>query len=172
MNEMPTVHIQTSRADKVRIGPVSIITLVAVICLAVLAVLAASTAHATQIISDRQAAATQQLYLNERAGQELVAGIDGVIASLDGSSAQAIARSVDAQLDGICQAARDAGNGRVSCTAAVDGTTVTAEFACDDARSLSVAVTILDDGTYRIDRWKMASVQQEAPTSGGLWLGA
>ena len=52
MPPRPTQHIQKRRADNVRIGPISIITLIIVICMAVMGVLAASTSHATQAISN------------------------------------------------------------------------------------------------------------------------
>ena len=82
------------------------------------------------------------------------------------------AAAMENELDAISQAARDAGNGRVACTANMQDTTVKAQFICDDARTLSVAVTIRDDATYRVDQWKMASVQQEVQGMGTLWSGA
>lgn len=167
-------RIQVRQGDKVRIGPVSVITLIAVICMAVLAVLAASTSTATATISARQANANQLLYLNESAAQEFVAGVDDALASVhaSGGSAAEGARAVEARLDSICQQAREAAGGRVDCTASVDGTTVTAEFICENTRRLSVAVTIRDGAAYRIDEWKMASAQQEASSTGTLWQGA
>lgn len=173
MAKQQTAHITTQLGNKVRIGPISLITLIIVICMAVLGVLAASTSHANETIAKRQANATQQLYLNEKAGQELVAGIDAVLAEAreNGSDAYAV-DLVEDELGSICQAARTAGDGRVECTADMEGTTVNAEFICDDARTLNVAVTIRSDATYRIDKWKMASVQQEAPGMGNLWTGA
>ena len=174
MAKPQTAHIQTQLGEKVRIGPISLITLIIVICMAVLGVLAASTSHATQTISERQANASQQMYLNEKAGQELVADIDAVLVNqrAAGASATRAAAAVESELDTICQAARDTAGGRVDCTANVDNTTVKAQFICDNARTLSVAVTIRDDATYRIDQWKMASVQQAAPGMGNLWSGA
>lgn len=173
MASAPRVHIQTHQSDKVRVGPITTITLIAIISMAVLAVLAASTAHATNTISDRQANATQMLYLNECAGQEFVAGIDDALAGVRaaGGSATDGARAVDAQLDTVCEQARAAGDGRVDCTADVDGTTVTAEFVCENTRRLNIAITIRDDASFRIDKWKMASAQQEAPVAGSLWQG-
>lgn len=174
MAKPQTAHIQTQLGEKVRIGPISLITLIIVICMAVLGVLAASTSHATQTISNKQANASQQMYLNERAGQELLADIDAVLVNQRavGANASRAAAAVESELDAICQAARDAGNGRVACTANMDDTTVKAQFICDDARTLSVAVTIRDDATYRVDQWKMASVQQEVQGMGTLWSGA
>jgi len=173
MAQAQRVHIQTHQSDKVRIGPITTITLIAIISMAVLAVLAASTSHATSTISDRQANATQMMYLNECAGQEFVAGIDDALASVRsaGGSAADGARAVNTQLDKICEQARAAGNGQVDCTADVDGTTVTAEFICGSIRRLNVAITIRDDASLRIDKWKMASTQQEAPPAGTLWQG-
>ncbi len=167
------IHIQTRRGDNVRIGPISIITLIAVICMAVLAVLAASTSHASSTIAARQANASELMYLNEQAAQEFVAGIDEALLPTRsaGGADVAGARAVDAALDSICQDARDAAGGRVACTASVDGTTVNAEFVCENARQLDIAITIRDDATYRIDKWKMSSTQQEAPSGGTLWQG-
>lgn len=166
-------HIQTHRSNNIRIGPISVITLITIICMAVMAVLAASTSHATSVISERQATASQQMYLNECAGQEFIAGVDDALADVraSGGSTASASRAVDNRLDAICEDARAAADGQVTCTANVDGTTITAQFVCGQARLLNVAVTILDDATYRVDRWKMSSVQQEAPSSGTLWLG-
>ena len=173
MAQAQRTHIQTHESDKVRIGPITTITLIAIISMAVLAVLAASTAHATSVISDRQANATQMLYLNECAGQEFVAGIDDALAGVRraGGTATDGARAVSAQLDKICEQARAAGNGQVDCTANMDDTTVTAEFICGDTRRLSIAITIRDDASFRIDKWKMASAQQGTPSTGTLWQG-
>lgn len=156
-----------------RIGPISVITLIIVICMAVMGVLAISTSFATQTIANRQADATQRLYLDECAGQEFVAGVDDALADARdaGGSASSGARAVEDALDGICEQARAAADGRVDCTASVDGATVTAEFICENTRMLGITITILDDATYRIDEWKMTSAQDELDTMGTLWAG-
>lgn len=173
MPPAPRAHIQTHQQDKVRIGPVTTITLIAIISMAVLAVLAASTSHATTTISDRQANATQMMYIGEAAAQEFVAGVDDALAGVraTGGSAEAGADAVERQLDKICEQARAAGNGLVDCVADVDGTTVTADFVCGNTRRMNIAITIRDDATYRISKWKMASAQQDAATAGTLWQG-
>jgi len=159
------------RAEKVRIGPISIITLIIVICMAVLAVLSVSTANATIAISERQADATKELYLNECAAQELVAGVSDTLSGASGKAA-AGAKAVEASLDSICEAARAAADGQVDVVANVDGTTVTAEFTGPKMRRLSVAITIGDKGTFRIEQWKAAAIQNASPTAGNLWMGA
>jgi len=174
MSLNPSYHIQTRRGNNVRIGPISIITLITVICLAVLAVLAASTSHASATIAERQAEGNRMMYANECAGQEFVAGVDAVLAGarVTGTSGGEAARMVENRLDGICEDARNAASERVSCVANVEGTEVTAEFVCEDTRRLIIAITIRDDATYRIDKWKATSVQQTPQSAGNLWTGA
>lgn len=166
-------HISGRSGDNVRIGPISVITLIIVICMAVLAVLSVSTAEATMAISQRQADATQELYLNERAGQEFVAEVDDALTSIRVSSPSASrgATAVNAKIDDICAAAQLAADNKVKVTASVDGTSVNAEFVGENMRRLNVTITILDSAMYRIDRWKAAAIQQEAPTVGNLWTG-
>lgn len=170
----PTYHIQTRRGNNVRIGPVSIITLIAVISMAVLAVLSASTSYASATISDRQAESTKLMYVNESAGQEFLASLDDVLAAVraQGGSAEEGAAAVEGALDEICEHARIAGDGRVSCTASVDGTKVNAEFICENTRRLGIAITIRNDATYRVDAWKSTSAQQGSSSGGTLWSGA
>ncbi len=174
MSMTPSVHIQPHRGDNVRIGPISVITLIIVISMAVLAVLSASTSHASQTIAQRQADGNRLMYLNECAGQEFVASIDDVLAPVKraGGSAADGASAVRVSLDRICSNARAAGNGQVDCVANVDGTTVTAEFVCENTRKLNVAITIRNGGAYRIEQWKMTSAQVQADSAGTLWVGA
>ena len=162
-----------SRGDDVRIGPISLFTLIAVICLAVLAVLAFSTSNATYIMTQRQAQATSELYLDETAAQEFIAGLSDELASVrnaGGTGAEA-AQRVQSSLVTLRDAAQDAANGQVEVTASVSDGTVRAEFACDNGRVLTIVVTIRDNATFRIDKWKMTAVQNEAEPEGNLWTG-
>lgn len=159
------------KTEKVRIGPISIITLIIVVCMAVLAVLSVSTANATMSISNRQADATKELYLNECAAQEFVAGVADALSGTSGK-AGAGAKAVQGALDSICEAARTAADGQVDVVANVDGTTVTAEFSGPKMRRLSIAITIGGDAAFRIEKWKAAAVQGEGPTGDNLWTGA
>ena len=68
MNQSPVQALPpVSREENVRIGPVSVFTLIIIICLAVLAVLTISTANASLVLSQRQAVAAHELYLDETA---------------------------------------------------------------------------------------------------------
>lgn len=162
------------RADNVRIGPISLFTLIIVLCMAVLAVLSFSTAHASMVMAERQATATTELYLDEVAAQEFVAGLDGQLAAVrasGGNGAAGAKRVSDALID-LRDAAQAATAGQVEVTAGIADTDVTARFECQNGRTLYLAITILPDATYRIDTWKMSAVQNEAQPEGSLWTGA
>ena len=149
--------------ERVRIGPISVFTLIAVICLAVLAVLAFSTANAAYTMSQRQATSVSGLYLNETAAQEFVAGIDEALAGEGGDG-------VERALPALCQAAQKATDGRVTASASMEGNVVSAQFVNDNGRVLTIEVTIRDNDTYRIDKWKVTAVQNEEEPQGNLLI--
>ena len=62
----------------VRIGPISLFTLIIILCLAVLAVLSVTTARAELSVTERQAATTTETYQLEVRGQEFLAAVDGL----------------------------------------------------------------------------------------------
>lgn len=163
-----------SSSTRVRIGPISLFTLVIVVCLSVLAVLAASTANATYAMSERMGIATQDYYLDDAAGQVLVAGIDGALEDVraTGGDRDAAVRAVESALPDICEKARERAGGDADVTASCEEGRVNAEITCHNGRMLKVTVAVLDDATYRIDRWKMTAVENEEQPTGNLWTGA
>lgn len=62
-----------STNGSVRIGPISLFTLVIILRLAVMAVLSATTAQATYSAAEKQALFTNDTYQNEQAAQSAVA---------------------------------------------------------------------------------------------------
>lgn len=76
--------------EGVRIGPITLLTLVSVLLLAVLAMLCITTTHATEAMAQRQADALSQTYELDAFGQALLAQIDDQIAE-SGSPAAAAA---------------------------------------------------------------------------------
>ena len=168
MNQSPVQALPpVSREENVRIGPVSVFTLIIIICLAVLAVLTISTANA-----QRQAVAAQELYLDETAAQTFLAEIDDRLAPLrEGGNADAMSL-LEADLVPMRNAAQDAAGGQVEVVTNVSGQQVRAEFSCANGRTLKIAVTVLPDGTYRIDKWKMTAVVNEEQPMGNLYTGA
>lgn len=168
----------STREENVRIGPISIFALIVIICLAVLAVLTVSTAHASLVLSQRQAQATHELYLTETAAQTFIAGIDEQLGDMRAPSAasadndaQSKLRIIDSSLVALRDEAREAVDGQVEITASTINDQVIAEFSCEGGRTLKIAVTILSDGTYRIDKWRMTAVENEEQPLGNLYTG-
>ncbi|MEY8315293.1 hypothetical protein [Adlercreutzia muris] len=74
----------------VRIGPISLFTLIIILCLAVLAVLSVTTARAELSVTERQAATTTETYQLEVRGQEFLAAVDGSLATGDATALEAV----------------------------------------------------------------------------------
>ena len=171
---MARLHVRsTPHDDNVRVGPISLFTLIIVICLAVLAVLTFATANATAIMTQRQATATSELYLDEQAAQQFVAGLSDQLQQVrtQGGSGEDAAQAVEAGLVELRDMAQDSTDGQVSVTASVNDMQVNAQFQCENGRMLTIVVTIRDDCSYRIDKWKMTAIQNEEEPAGNLWTG-
>lgn len=87
----------------VRIGPISLFTLIIILCLAVLAVLSLTTARAELSITERQAQTTTETYVLETAGQEFVAAVDAALAEGRSSALDEVLSTY-----GVTEAAADA----------------------------------------------------------------
>lgn len=145
----------------VRIGPVSLFSLVIVLCLAVMAVLTLTTAQATYAAAEKQARFAADTYANEQAAQNLVAEVDAALAPVraaGGSRTDALAAVADAlaQADG----------------AALDGNRVQATFETDSGRTLSVVLTVNDNATYTVSQWKATTQWNDTDSGEKLWSGA
>ena len=145
--------------SSVRIGPISLFTLVIILCLAVMAVLSVTTAQATYSAAEKQALFTDDTYENERAAQNAVAAIDeeleGVRASGGGLSAALSA--VDKALPAEAQR---------------DGSTVRMSFSTPSGRTLDVELEIGANATYEIRQWKATTQWTDAGPGVTLWSGA
>ncbi|WP_241158196.1 S4A5 electrogenic sodium bicarbonate cotransporter 4 [Adlercreutzia sp. ZJ138] len=161
----------TRGSGSVRIGPVSVFSLVIVLCLAVMAVLAVSTAQAAYTAAEKQAWFTSATYNNEQAAQSFVAEIDGALAGVrtDRSAANAEEANADVVADALVAVADviSAYEG-----AYIDGNQVGAEFSSDSGRTLSVVLTIRDDATYEISQWRATTQWNEAGSGEVLWSGS
>ena len=157
----------SSQGGNTGIGAISIFALIVILCLAVLSVLTIATAHSSLVLAQRQATATHELYLDETAAQTFVSGLDRILAVSDGDAAAAVGR----QLEDLCADAEAATDGTISATAHMSDQVVRAEFAGENGRILKIALTILPDGTYRVDSWRMAAVVNAEQPMGTLYLG-
>ena len=168
MRNLLAASSRTTRDHAVRIGPISVFALVIIICLAALAVLAVSTAHSSLVLSQRQAVATQELYLDETAAQTFLAELDEALAG-DGGARSAAA--LEPQLVSFCNKAESATDGQVEAFARIDGSNVLAEFSCAGGRTLKTSLAIQPDGSWRIERWRMTAVVNEEQPIGTLYTG-
>lgn len=161
------------REENVRIGPVSVFALTIIICLAVLAVLTLSTANASFVMTQRLATATSEMYLDETAAQTFLAELDNTLAAkAPSSSTSATMNAIEDNLVAMRDKAAAATDKQVDIVASVINQQVNAEFSCKNGRVLKVAVTIMPDGSYRIDKWKVSAVVNEEQPMGNLFTGA
>lgn len=177
----------------VRIGPISLLTLVIVLCLAVMAVLTIATAQASSNLTQRQANAVSTLYGDEATGQSFVAATDAFLlahGSDEGFSTQAIADALPDLCEEATQFAAEQGwdvavsaqwlDTDALCASAgvtseaLDRTTVggiLAECSGEAGRTLQIALAVTDDADYRLLAWKMITVWTEEGTGETIWLG-
>ena len=148
-----------STNGSVRIGPISLFTLVIILCLAVMAVLSATTAQATYSAAEKQALFTNDTYQNEQAAQSAVAVIDAALEDVRASGGgldEALA-AVDEVLPAEAQR---------------DGSRVLMTFASSSGRTLDVELTITANATYEISQWKATTQWTNDGPGATLWSGA
>lgn len=169
--------------NSVRMGPISLFTLVVVLCIAVMSVLCFSLAHSSLTVAQRQADFATDSYANESAGQEFVAAVDEVLAGLRadagsgaaGSGSAAGAASGKAVVIGKKSAiaalkARGA-DLAPGATLSFDSDSVTADFLLPSSRRLYVELAIDGDATYRVVQWKQTTRQDKVDNSQLLVVG-
>lgn len=147
-------------SGSVRMGPVTLISLVVILCLAVLAVLAVNTARANSAQAQRQQEFATSTYSNEFAAQEYLSDVDLAL-----SKAKKAKASKSETMERVCKASPDAAN--------VKGNTVRIAFATENGRRLTVELEIQDGYTYRIVQWTTSTDWTEEDTStSNLWDGS
>lgn len=155
--------------EGVRIGPISLVTLISVLLLAVLAMLCVTTANATRTMADRQAASVAETYQLDACGQALLAGVNTQVAGT--ASAADAAAAVSGQLPQLQQQALSQANGQdVQISAKVEGATVVFTAALPSGKALNGAIALNENGTASISEWKLSTTQQE--TEQALWSGS
>lgn len=175
--------------NSVRMGPISLFTLVVVLCIAVMSVLCFSLAHSSLTVAQRQADFATDSYANESAGQEFVAAVDEVLAGLRaqagsdatgaggaaGSGGAAGAASGKAVVIGkkSAMAALKARGADLApgATLSFGSDSVTADFLLPSSRRLYVELAIDDDVTYRVIQWKQTTRQDKVDNNQLLVVG-
>ena len=139
----------------IRMGPITVLALVIVLSLATMAVLSFATAQAAGRMVDKQQAAQEALYENERQAQEFMAELDQELAQWRGSGtsvADAIPH-IEAALDAV----------------QVDDNEISKSFSAG-TRKLTVHVLIGQDFDYSIKEWKTQAELDSAEDT-ALWMG-
>lgn len=179
----------------VRIGPISLFTLIIVLCLAVLTVLSVTTSLAELSTTERQAATTTETYQLEAVGQQFVADVDAALAEggdalskvlVDyGIQVQSSSTGGSEELviedDTVTGEPVGGDLGRPSATEAADGSPVTfsgtrdgdlisVTFSMESGRTLVIVLRIQND-TYTIEQWKVTTEWTDDGTGENLWLG-
>lgn len=145
----------TGNKHVVRMGPITVLSLVIVLSLATMSVLSFATAQAANRTTAKQEAATLALYGNEQQAQEFVAQIDAALQpcrQTETPSGEALA-ALSEQFPDI----------------QVQGSTIQKSFT-SDTRTLSVKLHVWDDLSYTIEGWQTTTDldDEQAPT---LWQG-
>ena len=145
-----------STPGSVRMGPISLFSLLTMIILAVLAVLSFTTANAALSLTNRQAETTTILYETEIAAQDFMASVDSALLPMrgTGASAQECADTLQKALPNIIEeTTAENESHHVEVNAEVVGTELEAEFLCNDYQDLRIGVQIQDSGAYQIVAW-------------------
>lgn len=155
----------------VRIGPVSLLTLISVLLLSVLAVLCITSANAAQAMSQRQADALTATYELDSCGQNMLAAIDKELQGMSGSSGSFAASVIDVRLQSVQQDALAAtGADGYDITTQVDGARIEFTVSASGGKSLEAAIRVNDDMTYTVEEWKTSTSQAEPEQV--LWTSA
>lgn len=146
-----------SSASAVRIGPITIFTLLIILCLATLSVLALVTSRASYASAQKQSAGVQDTYDVERQGQGFTAQMDGRL-----SESKAAGQDRSAAIDAL---RRDFGS-----QIDISGNTITTTFD-SGTRELTVQIEITNDLTYQITEWTVAT-NSNTDENVNLWSGS
>lgn len=147
-------------SGSVRMGPVTLISLVIILCLAVLAVLSVNTARANNAQAQRQQEIATSTYSNEFAAQKYLSDVDLAL-----SKAKTAKADKGETMKLVREASPDA--------ASVEGSTVRVAFATKNGRRLTVEIEIQGNYTYRVIQWTTSTDWDDENTdTGNLWDGS
>ncbi len=152
------------KTEGVRIGPISLATLISILLVAVLALLCVVTANAAQTMAERQANATSESFALDSCGQKILAQLDAELSS-SGSLPQS-----DKKLKSIVNKVVDASSySGFSASSKVSSEAVSFSIRTEDGKTLDAKVS-QKNGSLSVDQWKLTSEQQGTEES--LWSGS
>ena len=145
----------TKKTEGLRVGPITLVTLIAALLLAVLAVLCATTANAQATMANRQATSLTEAYAIDSCGQRMVAGIEESLSQ--GGVAAAL---TTAKLDAIANNAKAAdGASDLNIESEYDGSTVSFTISAPSGKALRAKVTH-ENTSVSVEEWKLTTAQE------------
>ncbi len=145
----------------VRIGPISLLTLISVLLLSVLAVLCVTTTNAGEAMAQRQAESTAETYAIDSYAQEVLACIDEQLQTQKGATGSFAASTIMARWSTIAQKASntEAADG-LQLSASSDGSVISFSVSAASGKTLNAAIRITDNASYSVEQWKTTTTQE------------
>lgn len=151
----------------VRIGPSSLVTLVAALLLAVLAMLCATSANAQSVMSNREANSLTESYAVDSYGQCVVANIDEKLHS-GASSMNDVYQSIS-EIEEKAEAQCSSSN--LVMSASLQDKEIVFSIVAPNGRMLEASVSE-KAGSVSIDSWKLTTTNQDSSDTDTLWSSA
>lgn len=145
----------TKKAEGLRVGPITLVALIAALLLAVLATLCATTANAQATMANRQATSLTEAYAIDSCGQRMVTGIEESLSQGDVAAALTTAK-----LDAIANNAKAAdGASDLNIESEYDGSTVSFTISAPSGKTLRAKVT-RENASVSVEEWKLTTAQE------------
>lgn len=145
----------TKKTEGLRVGPITLVTLIAALLLAVLAMLCATTANAQATMANRQATSLTETYAIDSCGQRMIAGIEESLNQGDVAAALTTAK-----LDAIANNAKAAdGASDLNIESEYDGSTVSFTISAPSGKTLCAKVT-RENASVSVEEWKLTTTQE------------
>ena len=145
----------TKKTEGLRVGPITLVTLIAALLLAVLAMLCATTANAQATMANRQATSLTETYAIDSCGQRMIAGIEESLNQGDVAAALTTAK-----LDAIANNAKAADDASdLNIESEYDGSTVSFTISAPSGKTLRAKVT-RENASVSVEEWKLTTTQE------------
>lgn len=145
----------TKKTEGLRVGPITLVTLIAALLLAVLAMLCATTANAQATMANRQATSLTETYAIDSCGQRMIAGIEESLNRGDVAAALTTAK-----LDAIANNAKAADDASdLNIESEYDGSTVSFTISAPSGKTLRAKVT-RENASVSVEEWKLTTTQE------------
>ena len=146
--------------SSVRIGSITIFALVIVLCISVMGMLSVSTGRAALASSEKLAVYTSDIYQNEKEAWQFVSEID--------ESLYDVKSNIWWYRDEAISAVTEIVNATDG--ASIEDGVISARFASENGKTLTIKMTIDDDLELNISEWRV-STSRDMDNGDVLWSG-